>query len=194
MLVMKKSSTKAFEAKSPKVLIPIGLAAASVLTYFTVGNDTAKQVVSPTPTIELAQPEARPGVIPMSEIGKIVLANDTYTETIYACVTKTASNENFLIDRVVLNAPVRINSEFGTGLIDRSKKNNTGRIIHNPTEQNMWGVGDNAANTNSQQMIMDPKSNNFVTFYGSWNGTNSTVGDAGALEPIQVPSKQIPKC
>jgi len=44
---MKKSSSKVFEAKSPKVLIPIGLAAAGVLAYFTAGSDTTKQASIP---------------------------------------------------------------------------------------------------------------------------------------------------
>jgi len=191
---MKKSSSKVFEAKSPKVLIPIGLAAAGVLAYFTAGSDTTKQASIPISVIEVAQPEAKPGLIPMSEIGKIVLANGRYNETIFACITKTANGENFLIDRVVLNAPIKIDSEFGTSMVDRSTRKITDTDIVSTPVLRVWGVGNNAANTISQQMTLDPKSMNFVTFYGSWNGSHSTEGDVGTLKPILVPSKQLPSC
>jgi len=55
-------------------------------------------------------------------------------------------------------------------MVDRSTRKITDTDIVTYTGLKSLGVGNNAANTISQQMTLDPKSMNFVTFYGSWNG------------------------
>jgi hypothetical protein len=191
---MKKSTTEKFERKTSKVLIPIGLAVAGVLANFVVGSDTTSAATKPSKSIEIGKPITTPNGWVMSEIGKVVLANGKYSETIYVCVQKLPNNEDFLADRVILNAPKRIDSEFATGMIDRSNKTTKAKNLGNISNLNVWGNGNNTANATSQQMTIDSKIDNFVTFYGSWNGPNSTEGDGAALRPIQVPNKQLPNC
>lgn len=187
---MKKVSAKKFESRPVKIAVALGLAVGALAVGFTAEHDAAKAVSTSLASKEVSKPAPKPVGLRMSEMGKIALPGNT-SETVYACISYMTNTETFLIDQVVVNSPKGTYDEFHTKMIDRSEDNGRGKILAQTPEVNNWGIGNNPANSITQEKIINPKADNYISFYGVWNGPHATVGAGGAIQSFYKQSSNL---